>query len=148
MRCFYCGGSQNIVVDKREVKASGDIRRRRECIKCHNRFTTYEKILNSELFVIKRDGRKELFDKKKLLKGIEKALEKRAGLETAEQIVEKVIAKIKTKGKKEVETKMIGKTVLCFLKETDPIAYLRFASVYRHFNKPGDFRKELEQLKI
>ena len=148
MKCFLCGSIQSLVVDKREVKSSGDIRRRRECLKCHNRFTTYEKICALELFVVKRDGRKELFTRLKLSSGIERALEKRPELENLNEIVDRVVEKVKLQGTKEIDSSIIGQMVLEELKKLDEVAYLRFASVYRHFSQIGDFTKELEQLKI
>lgn len=146
MRCPYCAGSQSSVIDKRQVKSSDEIRRRRECLKCAQRFTTYERISEVERFVIKRDGRRQLYDKDKLLAGIEKALEKRPGLESLESIIEKVEKIIWGKGTREVESDFIGKTVLAELEKIDKVAYLRFASVYRKFSDPEDFTKELKSL--
>lgn len=148
MKCFFCDSDQSIVIDKREVRSSGDIRRRRECLKCQNRYTTYERVCELEIFVIKRDGRRQLFDKVKLSAGIERSLEKRPDLENLPAVVDKVIRKIILKGKKEIESKSIGLIVLTELKKLDQVAYLRFASVYRNFNGLGDFTKELEHLKI
>jgi transcriptional repressor NrdR len=148
MKCFFCDSDQSIVIDKREVRSSGDIRRRRECLKCHSRYTTYERVCELELFVIKRDGRRELFNKEKLSGGIERALEKRPDFDKTAEVVDRILKKILLKGKKEVESKFIGQTVLMELKRLDQVAYLRFASVYRNFSGLGDFTKELEHLKI
>lgn len=148
MYCYFCGSDQSSVIDKRAVKSSGEIRRRRECLKCHRRFTTYERIFTIELFVIKKDGRREIFSIDKLRSGVAKALEKRPAATEVEAIVKRVESKLRDKGKKDIETHFIGQTVLGELKKLDKVAYLRFASVYRDFSDPGDFRKELESLKI
>lgn len=146
MRCLYCGSDQSSVIDKRAVKSSGEIRRRRECLKCHKRFTTYERISFAETYVIKRDGRREVFDVNKIRSGLQKALEKRPGIEKVEEIVEKIEKTIRAKGENEVETKLIGKLVLSELKKIDKVAYLRFVSVYRQFKDLDDFTKELQHL--
>lgn len=146
MRCLYCGSDQSSVIDKRAVKSSGEIRRRRECLKCHKRFTTYERISFVETYVIKRDGRREVFDVNKIRSGLEKALEKRPGIEKVEEIVEKIKKTVRARGENEVETKLIGKLVLSELKKVDKVAYLRFVSVYRQFKDLGDFTKELQHL--
>lgn len=148
MKCFFCGSEQSSVVDKRTVKGTGEIRRRRECLKCGNRFTTYERVVDFELYVLKRNGTKELFDRQKLTAGISRALEKRPALDALDQLVDRVLEKVNVKGKKEIETKQIGKAVCSELKKIDQVAYLRFASVYRNFEDPKDFQKELEHLKI
>ncbi len=146
MRCFFCGSELSSVIDKRAVKTTGEIRRRRECLKCHNRFTTYERVCALELMVLKRSGRKEVFSREKLRRGIEKALEKRPGLDQAEELATIIERKIWGKGKKEVGSKVIGMAVLAELKKVDKIAYLRFASVYRNFENTGDFAKEIKSL--
>src|SRR4051812_7740943 len=119
MRCFFCGNDQSSVLDKRAVKGSGEIRRRRECLKCHNRYTTYERIGNFELYVLKRSGRRELFDREKLKLGIEKALEKRPALEDVEIILDKIVNRLRVKGKKEIESRMLGQIALSELKDID-----------------------------
>lgn len=148
MKCLYCGSEQSSVIDKRAVKGSGEIRRRRECLKCSRRFTTYERIKEEELLVIKRDGRKELFERSKLRAGILKALEKRPSFASLEEITDKVEKKIRVKGLREVPSKNIGQLVLSELKKIDPVAYLRFVSVYRQFANTTDFTKELESLQM
>ncbi|MBI2021865.1 transcriptional repressor NrdR [Candidatus Daviesbacteria bacterium] len=148
MRCFFCGSDQSIVIDKRSVVSTGEIRRRRECLKCRKRFTTYERVSSFELFVLKRNGRKEPFDRNKLRAGLARALEKRPALEELDSLVDKVLNRLRIKEKKEILSSLIGKTALSELKKIDPVAYLRFASVYRQFSKLGDFTKELENLKI
>lgn len=145
MKCPFCGSFLSRVVDKRGVKGSGDIRRRRACLKCQGRFTTYERIGNLRFEVVKRDGRREPFNKEKLMLGIAKALEKRPALEKLDFITEKIEHKLRAKGK-EVSSKVVGQTVLTELKHLDKVAYLRFASVYRKFEDPTDFAKELQNL--
>ena len=147
MKCLFCGSEQSNVIDKRAVKGLGEIRRRRVCLKCHNRYTTYERIGSFDLFVIKRDGRKETFDRNKIKAGLERALEKRPALSELDALVEKIISSLRLDGKKFVDSKLIGKIALGELKKVDQVGYLRFISVYRHFDKPGDFAKELSCLK-
>lgn len=134
------------MIDKRGVKGTGEIRRRRECIKCKRRFTTYERALVLELVVIKRDGKKQLFDINKIRAGLSRALEKRPSFDNLEAIVSKIERKIRSKERTEIESKLIGKEVLSELKKIDPVAYLRFVSVYRQFKQASDFAKELEGL--
>lgn len=135
------------MVDKRSGRAGlGEIRRRRQCLKCSGRFTTYERLANLELVVIKKDGHKESFSREKLRLGIVKALEKRPGIEKADILVGKIEKRFRRKGRKEVLSKAIGQMVLTELKKLDTIAYLRFASVYRRFDDPEDFTKELSSL--
>ncbi len=134
------------MIDKRAVKGTGEIRRRRECLKCHKRYTTYERVLPVEYLVIKRDGRKQPFDINKLRAGILRALEKRPALIDLERIVAKVEKRVKSKESKEIESKIIGREVCTELKRVDKVAYLRFVSVYRQFKDPGDFTKELAAL--
>lgn len=144
MKCPFCQSSLSKVIDKRSVTGSGQIRRRRECLKCGKRFTTYETLAALEILVIKKDGKKEPFVEDKLRSGLLKALEKRPGIEKVTKIVEGIESKIRSKGLKEVSSLMLGKWLLSELKKLDPIAYLRFASVYRTFSDPKDFEKELE----
>ena len=146
MKCWYCGSILSKVIDKREVLSTGEIRRRRECLKCHKRFTTYERVAGVELIVVKRNGRKEDFSREKLRSGIEKALEKRPGIEGIDGLVGKIEAKLREKQDKAIATKLIGQLVLGELKKLDQVAYLRFASVYRGFTSMSDFSKELELL--
>lgn len=146
MKCPYCSSGLSKVVDKRSVTGSGQIRRRRECLKCDKRYTTYETLAALEILVIKKDGKKEPFVKDKLFSGLLKALEKRPGIDKASKIVERIEAKIRSRGLKEISSSMLGKWVLSELKKVDSIAYLRFASVYRTFSDPKDFEKELETL--
>lgn len=115
-------------------------------MKCTGRFTTYESLAKLEILVIKKDGRREVYDREKLRFGIEKALEKRPGIEGVAGLVDKIEGKIRSRGIREIPTVMLGKAVLSELKKLDGVAYLRFASVYRAFGEPGDFEKELKAL--
>ncbi|KKR80315.1 MAG: Transcriptional repressor NrdR [Candidatus Daviesbacteria bacterium GW2011_GWA1_41_61] len=146
MRCPFCDSPLNKVVDKRAVKGLGEIRRRRECLKCSRRFTTYERIGNLEFLVIKKDGRREPFNKEKIRAGLAKALEKRPSLSLVDDLTNKIERKIRAKRGQEVTTKSIGRMVLSELKKLDMVAYLRFASVYRQFEQPEDFTKEVRSL--
>lgn len=136
----------NKVVDKRAVEGRGEIRRRRECLKCGKRFTTYETIARLQILVIKKDGRREPYDQEKLRSGLVKALEKRPGIDGVSKIIDKIEAKIRIRGLREVPTPQLGKWILTELKKLDPIAYLRFVSVYNTFTDPRDFEKELKIL--
>lgn len=146
MKCPFCGSPAHQVVDKRGVNGSGEIRRRRECLKCGQRFTTYERLANLELTVLKRDGRKEPFKRDKLATGIAKALEKRPAIDNIDGLVEKIERRLRRRGGKEIPSKVIGQTVLSELKKIDAVAYLRFASVYRQFREPEDFAREASAL--
>lgn len=146
MSCPFCLSSVNKVVDKRGVKGSGQIRRRRECLKCRQRFTTYESRAEIELVVIKKDGRRQPYDRDKLVSGIVKALEKSPYFDQVELIASRIENKLRLSGAREIQSKVIGRAVLGELKKLDPVAYLRFASVYRQFKDPKDFAKELSSL--
>lgn len=146
MNCPFCASNLSKVVDKRAVLGKGEIRRRRECLKCLRRFTTYEAVASLEIMVIKKDGRREPFAEEKLRSGILKALEKRPGIDRVAKVVDRIEGRIRSKGLKEIESQTLGKWVLSELKKLDPIAYLRFASVYRSFGDPGDFAKEIRTL--
>lgn len=146
MKCPFCSNLSNRVVDKRSVLSTGEIRRRRECLHCHGRFTTYERLSNLQFLVIKKDGHKEPFNREKLKNGILKALEKRPALSKSDELVSKIERKIWKKGISEVTSQYIGEVVLFELKKIDSVAYLRFASVYRQFQNPDDFAKELKNM--
>ncbi|OGE25144.1 transcriptional regulator NrdR [Candidatus Daviesbacteria bacterium RIFCSPLOWO2_02_FULL_40_8] len=143
MKCPYCASFSNRVVDKRLVKGIGDIRRRRECLKCAKRFTTYEKLAELDFVVIKRDGRHETFNRDKLRLGVEKALQKRPAFDRVDSVVERIERRLRRRGNKEIPSKFIGQMVLLELKKIDAVAYLRFVSVYRQFESVNDFAKEL-----
>lgn len=135
------------MVDKRSVLSRGEIRRRRECLKCDRRFTTYETLAQVEVLVIKKDGRKQPFIREKLERGLIKALEKRPGIDKVGEVLDRIEGRIRVKRLEEIPSQTLGKWVLLELKKLDSVAYLRFASVYRTFSDPKDFRKELETLK-
>lgn len=145
MKCPYCSHSKFRVLDKR--KSPWGIRRRRECIKCKKRLTTYERIEKSDLYVVKKDNSREKFDRDKLEKGIEKAFEKRpVPREKIQGLIDEVEEQIRRKGKKEIKIKTIGNIVSRKIKKLDKIAYIRFASVYRDFEDVEDFKEEINNL--
>lgn len=146
MKCPFCVSSLSKVVDKRGVLGRGEIRRRRECLKCGKRYTTYESLAKVEILVLKKDGTKELFIREKLQKGLIKALEKRPGVDRISLILDRIEGRIKLKGLQEVSSQTLGKWMLAELKKLDPIAYLRFVSVYRTFSDPKEFKREIETL--
>ena len=145
MRCPYCGYEDSKVIDSRNV--SNSIRRRRECLKCHNRFTTYERVELPSLFVIKKDLRREEFSREKLLSGVRKACEKRP-LPTGsiEKVVDDIEAELYQSGKAEVRSSVIGEMVMEKLKKLDYIAYIRFASVYRPFTDITALKQAVDNL--
>ncbi len=145
MRCPHCGHKEDKVVDSRATQEESAIRRRRECLKCGKRFTTYEYVEEVSLMVIKKDGRREPFDRKKMLSGIIKACEKRpVGMERMEEIATQVERAIQKKSDREVSSSKIGELVMEKLKQLDEVAYVRFASVYRQFKDVGQFMEELK----
>lgn len=146
MKCPFCGSESHKVVDKRAVASAGEIRRRRECLKCSRRFTTYERLVGLELTIIKRDGHRELFSKEKLRNGIARALEKCPAEDQIDALVDKIERKLRRKGSQIITSRAIGQMVLTELKKVDTVAYLRFASVYRRFGQAEDFTKELISL--
>ncbi len=145
MRCPKCGTLEDKVIDSRLAKDGASIRRRRECLHCELRFTTYEELERLEMRAIKRDGRHEPFDRQKLLGSLVKACEKRPiGIEDMEQAVEEIIRDIESGQEREVPTHMIGARVMEKLHTMDPVAYVRYASVYRQFQEIGDFIDEIQ----
>jgi len=147
MLCPFCGYRENRVTDKRASEEGKATRRRRECLKCGKRFTTYERVELGDLIVVKKDDRKEIFSRDKLKAGIVKACEKRnVSLEDIEKIVDDIEEKLRKKGK-EVKSNKIGEMIMKKLKKLDDVAYIRFASVYRDFKDKKDFKKELKELK-
>ena len=146
MECPYCHNVETKVTDSRDTGALS-IRRRRECLKCGKRFTTYEHIEMQPIYVIKKDGRREKFERQKIRHGIEKACEKRpVSHEKIEELIEKIEEKTRRSGKEEIESKQIGEYVMEALKETDHVAYIRFASVYRSFADISSFEEEIKNL--
>ena len=147
MKCPFCGYNEDKVIDSREAPDGAAIRRRRECTKCSRRFTTYERFEQSPLLVIKRDGRREPFDRKKVLNGVIKACEKRpVPLEKIEELVDDLEREIAQEFDREVPSVQIGERVMRRLHELDEVAYVRFASVYRSFKDINQFMKELRDL--
>ncbi len=148
MKCPYCGNLQDRVIDSRESEDGLQIRRRRECLKCEKRFTTYEAIEEKSLVVVKKDGRREKFMREKIFAGIQKACEKRpVSTDTISRIVEEVEQELKQKFEKEVPSEEIGNLIIEKLRGIDEVAYVRFASVYRQFKDVSEFQKEIEKIR-
>jgi len=145
MDCPYCSNTTHRVTDKRSSPTG--IRRRRECLKCKKRFTTYEQIDKGDLWVIKKNGTREKFDREKVLRGIQRACEKRP---VQEKIIQDALNEIeetlRKKGTKEVKSSLIGEQVMKKLKKIDNVAYIRFASVYREFKDLDDFKNQIKEL--
>ena len=147
MKCPFCGYKEDKVVDSRATQEETAIRRRRECLKCGKRFTTYERVEEVAQMVIKKDGRREPFDRKKILAGLLKACEKRpVSMEKIENCVEEIEKKIQNNFEREVKSSTIGEMLMEVLHELDEVAYVRFASVYRQFKDINQFMKELKEL--
>ena len=145
MRCPFCGSRKDSVIDSRRSKNGSSVRRRRQCLKCKKRFTTYEYVERIGLMVIKKDNRREGFDREKLMKGIVVACEKRpVSIKRVEKLVDDIERQLEKKHDREVESKEIGEFVMKGLHGIDEIAYIRFASVYRQFRDVGQFMKELK----
>jgi transcriptional repressor NrdR len=147
VKCPYCGHLGDKVVDSRESKEGEAIRRRRECLDCGRRFTSYERIDEIPYMVIKKDGSRERFERQKLIAGLLKACEKRpVSVAQVEAIADRVEATLQERPEKEIATVEIGQAVMEDLKRLDKVAYVRFASVYRHFRDIGEFMNELKDL--
>jgi len=147
MRCPFCGFLESKVIDSRESKKGISIRRRRECLSCKRRFTTYEKIEEIPYMVVKKDGTRQPFDTQKLLRGMMKACEKRPiQISQLEEIVEEIESLLQERPDKEIGVAEIGQLVMDRLKGLDKVAYVRFASVYREFRDVAEFHRELEDL--
>jgi len=147
MRCPYCGFLESKVIDSRESKKGMSIRRRRECLSCQKRFTTYERVEEIPYMVVKKDGSRQPFDSQKLLRGMMKACEKRPiQISQLEEIVEEVESILQERPDKEIESSEIGQMVMERLKALDKVAYIRFASVYREFKDVVEFKHVLENL--
>ena len=147
MKCPFCGYLEDKVIDSRATKDGLLIRRRRECLECQSRFTTYERIEEVLPQVVKKDGRREPFNRLKILQGLTRACEKRpVSANTLEEIVEGVEKKFQDIGRKEVPSSMVGEEVMARLKSMDEVAYVRFASVYRSFKDISEFMNELKHL--
>jgi transcriptional repressor NrdR len=147
MKCPYCGFAQDRVVDSRESKEADSIRRRRECEGCNKRFTTYERIDEIPYMVVKKDGRREKFERQKVLSGLLRACEKRpVSAGKLEAIVDETEAFLVDSPERERTTNQIGELIMNHLRTIDKVAYIRFASVYRDFKDVREFKEELEQL--
>jgi len=147
MRCPYCNTEETKVVDKRPTPDGGATRRRRECLKCSKRFTTYERVENINIIVIKSDANREQFDRQKLEKGILRACEKRPiAYEMIQKLIDSVESELRSKKNTEVKSSVIGNIVMRKLKGLDKVAYIRFASVYRQFEDIDSFKQELRKL--
>lgn len=147
MKCPYCGHTQDKVIDSRESKEADSIRRRRECEKCNKRFTTYERLDEIPYMVVKKDGRRERFDRQKVLEGLLLACQKRAvSAQQMEKIVDSVEAYVIDSPERERPTAAIGELIMNGLRDIDSVAYIRFASVYRDFKDVNEFKTELEGL--
>lgn len=147
MKCPYCNDDNTEVVETRDSEDLGTTRRRRECSKCTKRFTTYERVESVSIIVIKKDGKKEQFDREKLKRGVLKACEKTmVGIGDIERIIDEVERDLRSLDSVEAESKKVGQMVATRLKKIDKIAYIRFASVFRRFLDVEDFEKELHKL--
>lgn len=147
MRCPKCGSIEDKVIDSRQSKDGTSIRRRRECLACEHRYTTYEQVERADLRVIKRDQRHEPFDRHKLVSGIAKACEKRSiSLESIENIVEDITQELENSVGREIPSNLIGAKVMEKLHALDEVAYVRYASVYRQFEDIGEFIEEVRSL--
>ncbi len=147
MKCPYCTKVDNKVIDSRMSKDGRTIRRRRECLKCSRRFTTYERLEEVLPMVVKKDGRRESFSRDKIIEGIKKSCQKRpVSVTKIEEFVDSLEVYFQELGKKEIESKEIGERVINNLKDWDEVAYVRFASVYRQFKDINEFMNELEDI--
>jgi transcriptional repressor NrdR len=147
MKCPFCHQTENRVIDSRLNRDNNMIRRRRQCLKCRRRFTTYERIEESMPLVIKKDGRRESYDRMKVINGLRRACEKRpVSINTIEAVADKIERGIQERGEKEIASSVIGEAAMRELHDIDQVAYVRFASVYRSFKDINEFMAELEEL--
>jgi transcriptional repressor NrdR len=147
VRCPACGHEEDKVVDSRATKENSAVRRRRECLRCAHRFTTYEYIEHTPVMVVKKDGRRERYSREKILNGLLRACEKRSvSVETLERLVDEIERAVSNSVRDEIPTKEIGNEVMKRLAEIDQVAYVRFASVYREFQDVSQFMAELRNL--
>ena len=147
MKCPYCREIDNKVIDSRMTKEGHAVRRRRECLACKHRFTTYERVEELPLVLIKKDGRRETFDRGKVLAGMQKACQKRnISMNTLEEFVDELERELQEMGEKEIPSSVVGGRIMTKLHELDDVAYVRFASVYREFKDVNDFMAELKDL--
>jgi len=147
MKCPFCAELENKVIDSRLSNQGAVIRRRRECLECHRRFTTYERVEEILPMVVKKDGRRESYDRQKVLEGLRLACQKRpVSAEQLEQVADGIERRLQELGDKEVPSSLIGESVMRELARLDEVAYVRFASVYRSFKDLGEFMSELKEL--
>ena len=147
MKCPFCHELDNRVIDSRLSKDSGMVRRRRECSVCNRRFTTYERVEETTPMVVKKDGRRENYDRLKVINGLKRACEKRpVSVDTIEAIADRIERGLQERGEKEIPSSVIGESTMRELHDIDQVAYVRFASVYRSFKDIGEFMVELEEL--
>jgi transcriptional repressor NrdR len=147
MKCPYCREIDNKVIDSRMTKEGHAVRRRRECLACNHRFTTYERVEDLPLVLVKKDGRRETFDRGKVLAGMQKACQKRnISINTLEEFVDELERELQEMGEKEIPSSVVGGRIMTKLHELDDVAYVRFASVYREFKDVNDFMSELKDL--
>lgn len=147
MRCPFCDFDDTKVIDSRLGKEGNNIRRRRECVDCGRRFTTYERVEETLPLVVKKDGRREAFDRTKIIAGMQRACEKRpVSIDTIEKLVDRLELSLQEAGEKEIESSRIGTAVMEALHEIDEVAYVRFASVYRQFKDINEFMDELKEI--
>ncbi len=147
MKCPFCSHEDTRVVDSRLGKEGNNIRRRRECVDCERRFTTYERVEESLPLVVKKDGRRETFDRQKIISGIQRACEKRpVSIATIEKVVDQMELSLQESGEKEIDASKIGEAIMEALQSLDEVAYVRFASVYRQFRDINEFMSELKDI--
>ncbi|MBM4284765.1 MAG: transcriptional repressor NrdR [Deltaproteobacteria bacterium] len=147
MRCPYCQSTNNKVIDSRPSREANAIRRRRECLHCQRRFTTYEQVEDTMPLVVKKDGRREPYQRTKLYEGLKKACEKRpVSIDVIEQFLDDLEREMMDSGARELPSSWIGERVMDALRQWDEVAYVRFASVYRHFTDATDFMREIRHL--
>lgn len=147
MKCPFCHETDNRVIDSRLSKDSNMIRRRRECNRCSRRFTTYERVEEMIPLVVKKDGRRENYDRTKIINGLKRACEKRpVSIDTIEAVADRIERALSERGEKEIPASVIGEALMRELHDIDQVAYVRFASVYRSFKDIGEFMAELEDL--
>ena len=147
MKCPYCGDQDSKVIDSRHSEDGASIRRRRECLACQKRFTTYETVESLPIIVVKKDGSRQSFDRTKILNGMVRACEKRpVSMDQMEAMVSEIEKQLSNRMEKEVDSTYIGELIMEQLKQVDEVAYVRFASVYRQFTDVNTFIKEIEKL--
>lgn len=147
MKCPFCHETENRVIDSRLSKDADMVRRRRECLKCGRRFTTYERVEETMPLVIKKDGRRESYDRIKVISGLKRACEKRpVSINTIEAVADRIERGLQERGEKEIPSSVIGESAMRELHDIDQVAYVRFASVYRSFKDINEFMVELEEL--